>query len=338
MLHPTIFALLVFPQFIHACSCGGLTSTCDRSWNLGEAIFLGKATSLEKVAPAASGMPVSYAVHFTVEESFRGASAPGAEMVVDTGMGGGDCGYPFVPGTSYLVYASINAGRLYAGICSQTKPAVMSEGVLRELRAVRDHKPVDAIFGTIGMAPRGAGWEDLTESKPLPGVAVRALGTGGVSASTQTDSRGAYAFPSLPTGTYTIVPEMPAGFARTGAPLTASVSADGACRADNFARPDGQINGTVVDAAGRVIPGFVTIQPADPAEAQRRGGLPGYEVGADGKFSLPQIPPGRYRLVFHPSSGRGVDFRVAFYWPSGPGEAIDLAFGQHVDGVQFQAQ
>ena len=43
------------------------------------------------------------------------------------------------------------------------------------------------------------------------------------------------------------------------------------------------------------------------------------------------------RLVFHPGTGGQVDFRVTFYWPLGSGDAIDLAFGQRVDGVQFKA-
>jgi hypothetical protein len=343
-MRPTVFSLLVLiPQLVHACSCGGVLTSCNRTWSLGETIFLGKTTSLEELAQPGpglpvSGLPVSYAVHFAVEESFRGSGVPGGEIVVDTGSGHGDCGYPFVPGTRYLVYASVTGGRLYAGICGETKPAVMAEGVLRELRAMRDHKPLDAIFGTIGMAPKGNGWDDLTETQPLAGVPVRATASGGVSFSTRTDGRGAYAFPSLPAGRYTIAPDTPVGFARPPAPLTADVRADGAaCRIDRFVRPDGQITGTIVDATGQMIPGFVTIQPADPAEAaaaQRHGGMPGYNTGPDGKFSLPELPPGRYRLVFHPSTGGRVNFRTTFYWPSNSDDAIDLAFGQHLDAVQ----
>jgi hypothetical protein len=65
--------------------------------------------------------------------------------------------------------------------------------------------------------------------------------------------------------------------------------------------------------------------------------LPGYDTGPDGKFSLPHLPPGRYRLVFHPSTGRVVNFRATFYWPSNPDDAIELAFGQHIDEVQLKA-
>jgi hypothetical protein len=338
-MRPALFGLVVLiPQLVHACSCVSLAANCDRGWSSGETIFVGEATTVEKVAQPGPGPPVSYAVHFTIEEGFRGSGVPGSLIVVDTGFGGGDCGYPFVPGTRYLVYASVHGGRLYAGICGETKPAVRAEGVLRELRAMRDHKRLDDIFGTIGMAPKGNGWDDLPETQPLVGVPVRAVAGNGASFSTQTDGRGAYAFPSLPSGKYTVEPGFPTGFGRPYEPLAADVRAGGAaCRVDSFVRPDGQITGMVVDVSGKAIPGFVTIQPADPAEAaaaQRGGGMPGYDAGLDGKFSLPQLPAGRYRLVFHPRTGDHVDFRSKFYWPSNSGDAIDLAFGQHIDGVE----
>jgi hypothetical protein len=338
-MRPALFGLLVLiPQLVHACSCGGVLTSCERGWISGETIFVGEATSLEKVAQPGPGLPVSYAVHFAVEESFRGTGVRGSEIVVDTGFGGGDCGYPFVPGTRYLVYAWVSGKRPYAGICGQTKPAIMAEGVLRELRAMRDQKRLDDIFGTIGMAPKGNGFEALTETQPLAGVPVRAIAGSGASFSTQTDGRGAYAFPSLPSGTYTVEPGFRTGLGRLYEPLTADVRASGAaCRVDSFVRPNGQITGTVVDALGKAIPGFVTIQPADPAEAavaQRRGGMPGYQTVLDGRFSLPQLPAGRYRLVFHPWTGGRVDFRTTFYWPSNPDDAIDIGFGQHIDGVE----
>jgi hypothetical protein len=319
-----------------------LSSSCDLGWNSGETIFLGKLVGMDKMAGPEGPFLSSFAAHFTTEESFRGTSVPGSEMVICTGAGGGDCGYPFVPGTSYLVYAfrSASDGRLHSSICSETKPAAMVGGVVRELRAARDHTRMDDVFGTVGTAPRGGRFEDLTGSQPLAGVRVLAAGTNGLSFSTQTDDRGVYAFSSLPAATYGIELDLPPGFARA-APVTAEVRAGrAACRVDSFASSDGRIEGTVVDSTGKALAGFVTIQPADPVEAaaaQRQGGLPGDDTGPDGKFSLPHLPPGRYRLVFHPHTGRVVNFRATFYWPSSPDDAIELATGQHIDGLQFAA-
>jgi len=339
MLRPMLAGLFVFiPQLLHACSCIMLASPCDQGWKTGDTIFLGRVVAMESLGPP--GILLSdHAAHFIIEESFRGADATGKEIVVFTGGGGGDCGYPFVAGTSYLVYAfRASDGRLHASICSETRLAVMVGGVLPELRAVRDRKRPDDIFGTIGAAPAGAGWEALTETQPLAGVPVRATGSSGRSFSSRTDTRGAYAFPSLPAGTYRIEPDLPQGFEPSD-PRTAEVTTDGAaCRIDHFGRPDGRIEGTVVDSKGNAIPGFVTIEPADPVEAaaaRKRGGMPGYDAGADGKFSLPRLSPGRYRLVFHPKTERGLNFRATIYWPSNRDDAIELAFGQHVDAIEF---
>lgn len=343
MLRLAVLSLLFcIPSLLDACSCVGIASKCDRGWNSGETIFVGKTISMERVWPPESAFLSSYAARFTVEEHLRGADSLSAEVVVYTGVGGGDCGYPFVSGISYLVYASRIGGdsRLHAGICSETKPAVMAGGVLNQLRAVRDHRQPDMVFGTIGMAPRGSRFDDLVDSRTLDNVRVRATDIRGRSFQTQTDDHGVYAFALLPAGSYTIEPDLPPGFAKP-AQLTAEVgSSEFACRVDDFARPDGRIEGTVVDAAGRALAGFVTIQPADPSEAvlaRRQGGLPGFETGSDGKFSLPQLPPGRYRLIFNPRAGAAVNFRVTFYWPSDPGGAIELAFGQHIDSVLFKA-
>lgn len=88
-VRPTVFGLLVLiPQPVHACSCGGLLTSCGRTWSAGETMFLGETTSLEKLGQPGPGPPVSYAVHFTVEESYRGRGVPGSEIVVDTGFGG----------------------------------------------------------------------------------------------------------------------------------------------------------------------------------------------------------------------------------------------------------
>jgi hypothetical protein len=340
MLRRMLAGLFVFiPQLVHGCSCLMQTSPCDQGWRTGDTIFLGRVVAMEKVGEPSVSLS-SHAAHFIVEESFQGAYVTGKEMVVYTGGGGGDCGYPFVAGSSYLVYASGGAsdGRLHTSICSPTKPAATVGGVLPELRAVRDRTRPDDIFGTIGVAPAGGGWEGLTESQPLAGVPVRATDSGGRSFSSRTDSRGAYAFSSLPAGTYRIEPDLPQGFERPQ-PRTAEVIADGAaCRIDSFASPDGRIEGTVVDSNGNPVIGFVTLEPADPVEAavaRKRGGMPSDDAGADGKFSLRRVGPGRYRLRFYPKTGRGFNFRATIYWLSNSGDAIELAFGQHIEALQF---
>jgi hypothetical protein len=71
----------------------------------------------------------------------------------------------------------------------------------------------------------------------------------------------------------------------------------------------------------------------------RRAGLPGCDT-YDGKCALPQLPPGRYRLVFHPTIAGSINLQHTFYWPSPKNVSnsgvIELGFGQHVDNVLFE--
>src|SRR6266446_4457924 len=352
----TALLLLIFsPSFVRACSCAMVGNGCG-PWSLqGEgAVFLGKVTA--KVAqprPDAAGavdLPAGYAVHFSVAENFHGVSEPGAEAVVYTGSGGGDCGYPFVVGTSYLVYAGVGSdGRLSTGICHGTQPEIMVGGVLKQLRAIRDAGHGYDLVGTVFVLPKGAGYADQAESQPLEGVPVRAIGSHGGLFSTVTDPHGAYSFDWLPPDTYRLEETLPTGFslARTAEPQPFIITAadkqvsNFGCLVNVYVRPDGQISGIVVDLAGRGVPGFLTLEPADPKEAaaaHQRGGLPGDDT-EDGKFSLPQLPPGRYRLVFSPKIGGRANLRQKFYWPPGNAAnlgAIEIGLGQHVDNVRFE--
>lgn len=55
--------------------------------------------------------------------------------MVQTGFGGGDCGYHFKSGSRYLVYAWVdNSGNLSTGICSGTRPLDSAGTALKVLR------------------------------------------------------------------------------------------------------------------------------------------------------------------------------------------------------------
>lgn len=352
----TAFFFLTFsPSVLRACSCVVVGTGCGPWSSQGEgAVFLGRVTAkVAQARPDAAGisdLSSGYAVHFSVDESFRGGAAPGGEAVVYTGSGFGDCGYPFVVGTSYLVYAGAGTdGRLSTGTCSGTKPEIISGGVLMQLRAIRDRGHGYDLFGTAFVLPKGAGSVDQIESQPLDGVPVRAVGNHGSLFSTVTDQHGVYSFAWLPPDTYHLEEALPSGFtlAQGAAPQPFVITAADkqvpgfACNLDVYAKPDGQISGIVVDLAGRGVPGFLTLEPTDPKEAKaafQRGGLPGDET-EDGNFKLPQLPPGRYRLVFSPKIGSRVNLRQKFYWPpsnAANSGAIEISLGQHVDNVRFE--
>ncbi|MEP6719627.1 MAG: hypothetical protein ABJB21_10810 [bacterium] len=318
---------------------------CNQTWKSGNVVFLGTVTAkFPAETPARAGtsdyLRPQFAFHFSVTESFRGPAIPGKEIVVYTGGGGGDCGYPFTVGTSYLVYAFASKDELTTGICTPTSPEVMVGAVVRQLRALQSGRRVDDLFGTIGTAAKGVGYDDLAETAPLADIRVRVIGIRSPERSTTTDREGVYSFQSLPSDTYRLEVDLPAGMStwqrNRGDTITVQIGNEGSsgCRTDLFARPDGRISGWVVDDTGSGLAGFVTIKPADPKEAEaasRRGGLPGYTT-EDGSFTLSLLPPGRYRLLFHPKIDGNVNLGV----PAALSDIVDLSFGQHLEDFRFK--
>jgi hypothetical protein len=355
-LAPAVFVLLIVsPGTVRACSCVSLSNGCKMALNPGDVVFLARAISKVEVREFATdgdskGIATGYAIHLRTTENFQGAAQPGQEIVVSTGQGNGDCGVPFIVGTSYLVHASTYNGQLTTNICAGTVPEVMVGGTLKELRALRDGGRVDDVFGTVAIAPDGVGFEDLAQTRPLSNVPVHVTGSSGATFSAMTDEHGAYSFASLPRDIYRFEQDLPPGLSTwqstDAKPPTVEVDDKGGtgagCQVDVFSRPDGQISGTVIDGNGQGVSGFVTIEPADPIEAQaafRRGGLPGCEMD-DGNFSLPHLAPGRYRLIFYAKIGNNINLRHPFYWPPANdvpnSTAIELGFGQHIDNVRIE--
>ena len=72
-------------------------------------------------------------VSFRVSRWYRGGHQETVQ--IETGLGGGDCGFPFEPSGQYLVYADKSeSGRLSTGICTGTALLEESEANLAYLR------------------------------------------------------------------------------------------------------------------------------------------------------------------------------------------------------------
>src|SRR3989442_8132706 len=130
-----ILLLMLTPAVATACTCALMPSTCDIEWKRGQIVFLGKVIALDSIPNPQSTAEYRFhgqiAVHFSVTETFRGGAGVGQEIIVHTGVGGGDCGYPFKVGTSYLVYVLNYQTQLATSICTQTCPQRMAAGASR---------------------------------------------------------------------------------------------------------------------------------------------------------------------------------------------------------------
>jgi hypothetical protein len=335
--------VLVTPIPGHACSC--VDEPCSTGWKHGQVVFLGEVTAKEAIPPGrdatADRLFARVAVHFSVRELFDGGVASEKDTVVLTGSGGGDCGYPFKVGQSYLVYATPNQGPLVTSICSPTRPAVIAGAFIQQLRLRSKAAEPAALFGVIGIAPRGNGYEDLIESKTLSGVKVSAVDSAGRVYSATSGEQGVYLLNSLPAGTYRLEIDLPAGLSTwqkdSGQPIVIPVGNDQnlrGCAVDVLARADGRISGVVINTDGKAVAGFLTIISADPKESEasrQRGGLQGFST-EDGKFLLTQIPPGRYQLMFYPK----VNGQISLRGGAVRSEPIDIGFGQHIENFEFK--
>lgn len=268
------------------CTCSMPGGGCGRGWHSGQVIFLGTVTAdIETKVPAtgdaetessevflpspAKTTSMSHAVHFSIVESFRGEGQPGQEIVVQTrvderGPQDGDCSYPFVLGVSYLVYASRVGDSISTSTCTFTSPEVAVGATLRELRALRDGKPVESLFGTVSLlSSRAEPWHlRLTKMRPLSDVTVRAIDSAGIVRSTKTDERGVYSFEFLPTDYYRIETDLPTGlrilYDRADETLAVDLADEEAtrvgCRADIRVRLERELDGTREYSPGGAVP------------------------------------------------------------------------------------
>lgn len=107
-----------------ACSCIEIKSP-QAEYEQSNAVFSGKVVDLETT----DELYPSKVATFDVYTVWKGISQDSA--TITTGMGGADCGYPFVENVEYLVYAyGEGSDGLGASSCSQTKPLNRAEADL----------------------------------------------------------------------------------------------------------------------------------------------------------------------------------------------------------------
>lgn len=133
MLLAIVFIFVISSFSAFACSCimpGTVAEEVERA----DAVFLGTVDAVGANAygkyvynlaieyvynPAIEYVYEPVIVTFAVQEYWKGVfSEP---LVIQTGQGDGDCGYPFEEGKEYLVYAYADENDdLHANICSRT--------------------------------------------------------------------------------------------------------------------------------------------------------------------------------------------------------------------------
>lgn len=198
-----------------ACTCmSPKRPTCEVWWQT-SAIFVGRVTRIRTVSENTSdGRRVSKQVTLRVGERWQGLQGE-RDVVVRTGAGGGDCGFEFEQGKTYLVYAgqSTTSAQLETGICSRTALVEQAAADLAYLRQLETADKIVSLYGMVyrdrqalqpGMFPD----DQFDPGGPLPGVEItiqELTADGSGTAQTLTsDTEGWYQFEQLHPGRYEI--------------------------------------------------------------------------------------------------------------------------------------
>src|SRR6185503_3009234 len=230
------------------CSCVPERPTCE-AFGSSRAVFVGKVVGAKEQREEKNedGTATTYQVgeiYFSVEQSFLGVKS--ARIVIHSGTGGADCGYWFLKGKRYLVYAyGDSMDSLGTNICTRTKPLETAEKDLDFLRTMPRKGSGVRIYGKVVAALKDPKSPDWRTTKPLSGVTVKMVGKRTLDA--VTNAGGEYELTGLQPGKYKIYAEVPDYYHRGDYWVREIQVADLGCAEENFvAENDSRITGRVL--------------------------------------------------------------------------------------------
>jgi hypothetical protein len=325
---PRILSLLVvcavaawWPSASDACSCAAPGSACQEFSRV-DAVFVGRVISIQNTTESPNFG--SRRVEIAVIEAFRGVTT-GQAIVRTYPANGASCGYPFVEGETYLVYAyQPEAGRLVVTNCGRTRPAAKAADEIAYVRELsrppaRATARVSGQLQTMIWPPAPA-----TSSDAFPKVRLTAAGPAG-SFSTVSNTRGEFVLEGLPLGRYELKPDPAPGYEVQ--PITLDLQHAGACGPTHVTLwHDGRVSGRVVDPAGTPIGDLaLELRRADAPASRQADAFLAARTTSDGMFEFRRVPPGEFLLrvakntVFHPGE-----------ITRGEAGRISVGAGQHV--------
>ena len=325
--------LLFWPASTTACTCSKAPPGVCPGLQSDDVVFIGTVTDIENVSPAATvdaqstdaasaPAPASDALpitryHFKIAEKFAGPDT--AEIDVFSGGDDGDCGYHFHKGDQYIVFTQQETeGRLFATICSGTRPAADGRALIPQFRAMRNHQQIASVFGVLRRSdpPLLAPADDPDD--PLPHIKLK-LRSKYDRFSTSTGPDGVYSFYDVHSGEYHFSASLPARMELSERTLPGALPPfkipNGACYEYNVdALPLGKIRGAVLGPDGKPLKvASVELYRAEKYK-DTEPGLWGFQ-GTKGEFEFDHVGPGDYILIFNRTDRKDPNspFPRAFY-------------------------
>ena len=291
------------------CVCGVSetgTPPCQSAWRY-DAVFTGMVTEItDPERPIAPPRPPTFPLPFLqrkvrikITEVLVGLDPNQQEVVIETGLGGGDCGYGFRRGMDYIVYASKKpGGGLSTGICSPTRLVESAAEDLKYFQQLAYSSPVAEIRVTAYdvHGTRGSRGGSPPQLPVLAGARVTIDGPG-VHESSTTDAAGRHIFSGLPPGEYRVDASLE-GYVTLYELRPVQVHSKGCAEVPLPLQLDRTVSGRILTKDGLPAAG-VTVEAA-PTRPRHENDLPlaadSSTTDVNGRYELRGLTTGEYYI------------------------------------------
>ncbi len=351
ILSSCVFLFTLFfvsPAVVEACSCIMSGPPCQSFWNT-DVVFSGQVTEIKDtpVKPASNSdnkfasMFRTKTVSLAVNESFRGIEERSVEL--ETGMGGGDCGFAFENGQSYLIYAYRNkeTGKLGTGICTRTQLLSKASEDLEYFRGLKDAKAGGTVYGKVTKYLVRKSDDEYKPNPPLANIRLTFLGNGN-SYEALTDEKGEYRLSNIAAGEYKMRVKVPEGMWGFEKEETIKIPDKGCAVIYTALATKTFLSGKIqTDEAAPVNQMAVNLIPVEQINERYQKDTYSAYTDEQGHYLFKEIPAGTYYLGIRLDRLRDTNFPYprTFY----PGttnlaeaELITISEGQVISGYDFK--